>query len=698
MKKIILLLVLLIASPAFIHAADQYKINPYTSKLDNAGPVGLSGSNGNVGIGSTNPQCVLDVGGSVCSNGISLSGSSGWIDDGAVVRLTTSTDNVGIGTISTSAKLTTYSSMSPDGIDINIVSSLTGCDSFSKLLLHNDGTNGSTSFIDSECGGSAKTITANNSAQLSTVQKQFGTASGLFASATKDYISTPDSNDFALGTGDFTIGFWYMPTVVSSGSRKTVMTQVVDDANQWRIFFDFSGGAGAMTVDLQTPSVDIISTGQTFIVGTGYTFLWTRSGNSWRLFINGAQNNTTVTSSSTFPDIAAALTIGHDTFHNGTNNALDGYLDEIIIQKSFALHTSNYSIGSVPYGPTAGVPTLRLQSVGTTQWSIGSDGISNNELKFANGSDPTLNTRMTLTTAGNLGIGSTVPGQSLDVNGIIRSAGSSTATPAYVNTTGNNTTGIGFPAANNVTLSTNALERMRVNSSGNVGIGTLTPLRLLHIVSGNDGSVRIQGTDNTVNIGFDVTPNGALSSTNLRWVVGKISSANAFGVSSYDGSNQVEKWRIDNNGNVGIGTTTPAGALTVMNGNVGIGTWVPASPLQVKGLGSSSSTTALSVINSSGTADLSVFDNGGVAFNSFSPLGNTVTFSGSILNITAATRTNFTSGNVGINSANPGASLDIQGGIRTSSTTIGRATCTKSDGTQGSCSSVVDVTGSCTCS
>jgi hypothetical protein len=34
-------------------------------------------------------------------------------------------------------------------------------------------------------------------------------------------------------------------------------------------------------------------------------------------------------------------------------------------------------------------------------------------------------------------------------------------------------------------------------------------------------------------------------------------------------------------GNVGIGTTTPAGGLAVMNGNVGIGTWVPGSALSV---------------------------------------------------------------------------------------------------------------------
>ena len=37
------------------------------------------------------------------------------------------------------------------------------------------------------------------------------------------------------------------------------------------------------------------------------------------------------------------------------------------------------------------------------------------------------------------------------------------------------------------------------------------------------------------------------------------------------------------NMNVGIGTSTPLGALTVMNGNVGIGTWVPGSALNVHG-------------------------------------------------------------------------------------------------------------------
>src|SRR5690349_3603099 len=40
---------------------------------------------------------------------------------------------------------------------------------------------------------------------------------------------------------------------------------------------------------------------------------------------------------------------------------------------------------------------------------------------------------------------------------------------------------------------------------------------------------------------------------------------------------------INSQGNVGVGTITPVGGLTVMNGNAGIGTWSPTQRLQVVG-------------------------------------------------------------------------------------------------------------------
>ncbi|MDI6787615.1 MAG: hypothetical protein QME51_04520, partial [Planctomycetota bacterium] len=77
-----------------------------------------------------------------------------------------------------------------DGID----------DAYTKALLHFDGTDASTTFIDE----SGKIWTRYGNAQIDTAQSKFGGASGLFDGA-GDYITTPDHNDFNLGSGNFTV-------------------------------------------------------------------------------------------------------------------------------------------------------------------------------------------------------------------------------------------------------------------------------------------------------------------------------------------------------------------------------------------------------------------------------------------------------------------------------------------------------------
>src|SRR4051812_18566118 len=86
-----------------------------------------------------------------------------------------------------------------------------GNDSFTKVLLHLDGANTSTSFIDVNEGGSVHAWTAAGNAQLSTAQFKFGSASGLFNPATSDKVTTPASSDFNLGASDLSIdGFFYV--------------------------------------------------------------------------------------------------------------------------------------------------------------------------------------------------------------------------------------------------------------------------------------------------------------------------------------------------------------------------------------------------------------------------------------------------------------------------------------------------------
>jgi hypothetical protein len=73
-----------------------------------------------------------------------------------------------------------------------------------KLLLHMDGANGSTTFGDSSA--SARGNAAVTNAQVSTAQSKFGGASGLFNGAA--YLTYPDHVDFDFGSGDFTVDFF----------------------------------------------------------------------------------------------------------------------------------------------------------------------------------------------------------------------------------------------------------------------------------------------------------------------------------------------------------------------------------------------------------------------------------------------------------------------------------------------------------
>lgn len=77
-----------------------------------------------------------------------------------------------------------------------------GIDSYTKLMLNMNGTNGSTVFTDSEIV--PKTATATG-AVISTTQTRFGGSSGYFNGSSK--VSIPSSSDLEFGTGNFTIDF-----------------------------------------------------------------------------------------------------------------------------------------------------------------------------------------------------------------------------------------------------------------------------------------------------------------------------------------------------------------------------------------------------------------------------------------------------------------------------------------------------------
>ena len=134
--------------------------------------------------------------------------------------------------------------------------------------------------------------------------------------------------------------------------------------------------------------------------------------------------------------------------------------------------------------------------------------------------------------------------------------------PSYTFTIDPNT-GMWSPAADTLAWSTNGVERMRVDSSGNVGIGTTTPSAKLHIEDSTLATVRVGSGTRRINLNSYAGDWNYQTSNGAPYVFG---TADNNQLLFYQ--NNQERMRIQTGGNVGIGTTTPSEALTV-SGNIG---------------------------------------------------------------------------------------------------------------------------------
>lgn len=232
-------------------------------------------------------------------------------------------------------------------------------DSYTKLLLHMDGANGSTSFIDSSASAHTVVRSAYNGGNLpviSTATYKFGGASGLldgdnaspFLGGKQSFLLIADSDDFDFSGGVWTVDFWVnfnalaiLQGIFSHGlhASNAMIAQAGADGKIY-----FSGNSISL------------ATSTSLSAGVWNHVAIVENGNDFYIFINGVQGEHQNTATR-LPNYATDFLIGEYGGSAFSAN-LNGYIDEFRISKGIARWTSNFTPSVNPHPNSFPLPFM----------------------------------------------------------------------------------------------------------------------------------------------------------------------------------------------------------------------------------------------------------------------------------------------------------------------------------------------------
>jgi hypothetical protein len=216
-----------------------------------------------------------------------------------------------------------------------------GNDSYTKVLLQMSGTDASTTFTDTNAGGSSHTWTAAADAQIDTAQSKFDGASGLF-DGTGDYISTPDHADFTLGSGAFTVDLWLRPNVDGSQIFFAGQMDAAGIANSDTAWLMERSATNKLVFYLVSGTTPASVTSTTDIVaGAWYHIAVVRTDDVLRLFVNGTQEGGDVAFSGAVNDSSEPLVVGRGGSNVGQE--WNGWIDEFRLSVGIARWTTTFT-------------------------------------------------------------------------------------------------------------------------------------------------------------------------------------------------------------------------------------------------------------------------------------------------------------------------------------------------------------------
>lgn len=214
-----------------------------------------------------------------------------------------------------------------------------------SLLLHMNGADGSTSFIDSN--DPPVLVTTNGNARISTTQSKFGGSSAFF-DGTNSFLSISDKTVFNLQSQDFTFEVWIYPTSFSGYSEAATIFGSYGSARAGAYVLYTIGGV--LTFYQYPSGNNMLSSGDALPINTWTHVAISRSNNVFMMFINGIKVSTNQLNITLTVDPNNDTTIGR--YYPNPTSFFAGYMDEIRLVKGTAVYTDNFTPSTLQFSDT----------------------------------------------------------------------------------------------------------------------------------------------------------------------------------------------------------------------------------------------------------------------------------------------------------------------------------------------------------
>ena len=462
-------------------------------------------SSGNVGIGTTSPGAKLEVNGQTVINSTGLTEGFQWFNDTNEIFSLEDTSGAGelllLSSNSVKVKLNANGNSYLNGGNVGIGTDSPGA----KLDVNGDVLIKSGEYISWGTVGATSIEGSTTSNKL-----QFRTNSS-------DRMIIDSSGNVGIGTTS-PVG---RLEVVTTDANRYIRFKAPNGEERFQFYTGGTGNAsilGMYTLDGTTKTVQIAAGGTSYFnggnVGIGTTAPTTKLNVSGSIAVSSGSYLSFIDSNLNYNKIGRNTSVGGiqiTTGGNATMNLLDnGNVGIGTTSPSSLLHLESASSPTLQIKDTTNDVTFKAYAQDSNTHLA---NVSNHDLFI----DTNNTARITVKSGGNVGIGTTSPGSKLEISStsdaLLELNGGTTANP-YMLFAQNGTRRAYIQYVNGGLLSLASeygdirfmtgtggaeTEKMRITSTGNVGIGTTSPNLKLDVISGTNNGIRISATDTTSN-------------------------------------------------------------------------------------------------------------------------------------------------------------------------------------------------------